>query len=257
MATTELLRFALLPFELRHDIWESHLPKDNDPAVQALIHHLANRILKMPRDRLSSDGSLGRYVHIRTKSDSAIDASAYASLLGCTESRVVALKDIRKLLLQRKDMKRWFKKREFQRYFPTLELDKFNGALIYTCNGITEPAGYHLEHVFWEPTSPPAPSPSSSPASVTEEMKEIPVPEVKEEKSEKKGGVEVKDETEEVHSVTESTKRKREPQEGDKFSKGEPDIDPASFQPLGEGVTWFDESDDEDDEPSPKRQKHE
>ncbi len=162
MAATMFTGFATLPYELRHAVWESLVPADDDPFIKSLIKGLASHILAMPRDRTYGAN------HLMTDADTTLifdvmrdccGPSPYTALSACTESRVVALKHVKKLLEQQKHMKDWLEKPRFP-YYPKLEVDKKEASLLYKCENIVgaENEGYHLENfIFWG-ASPPKPT---------------------------------------------------------------------------------------------------
>jgi hypothetical protein len=147
MAVT-LHRFGWLPYELRHQIWESHLPKLNQ--TRGHIRALAEHILALPRDTFWSRPNRqdGDWI-LKIKKQAR---SPYQELSSCHESRILVLKQVKKALENDPVLKKWINKPPFP-FHPKLILDLKAGALIYSCPKITE--GYHLEQlVFWEYTAP-------------------------------------------------------------------------------------------------------
>ncbi|KAF8849483.1 hypothetical protein BDZ45DRAFT_732198 [Acephala macrosclerotiorum] len=230
MATTTFHQFAFLPYEIRHDIWESLLPANADPFIIELINALASHILAIPESdnfhRLSDSeaGDLEEIVAL-TRSQSNIGDSPWADLAACSESRIVALKQVQKLLGQ-SSLSSWLKKPKFF-YQPKLKLDKMGGALMYQCKGFTDEwnGGYHLEmFVFWR-AAIRLPGAWIGPGQLLAST-------LYEEKMERKAAEgrvlralieEELEEAEEELSVSESKKRKWEAEE-DEFSNQEPEI---------------------------------
>jgi 2EXR family len=152
--------FYRLPYELRHNIWECHKPLDSDSSISDLIKAIGAYIYALPRDRFWD-----RTPDIRNKnrilSIQKEGPSPYQALAGCSESRVVALKQIKKLLEADPNFGGWLKNPGYpygKSNNPNLTLDVTKGELVYRCPKITDgmkDGCIHVEDlVFWEYTPP-------------------------------------------------------------------------------------------------------
>lgn len=146
-------QFSLLPYELRHEIWETLLPITTD----RLAAFIAIRILSLPRDNFWGATSRTFYNRVTLDVQSSVEEfarsyggpSPYAALAGSSESRAVALKHFLPILEEHEELKAWIAKRRFP-YFPKLVLDGKIGELKYVCSHITDKEGYSLnESIFW------------------------------------------------------------------------------------------------------------
>lgn len=147
MATT-LHTFGYLPWELRNAIWKLHMPSE----TLGFSGVLAKHILSLQGDNFWR----GSARHQPQREDYLLKyqqehISPYQELAGCTESRNLALKHMKKELDHDPLLSKWLKNPPFP-FRPTLKLDTTKGALIYSCRQIVE--NYHLEElVFWAPTA--------------------------------------------------------------------------------------------------------
>lgn len=111
MDTDTFHAFGNLPYELRHDIWDIH-----DPTGELICCHtaaLADHILALPHD----DAFWGTRTHWQKGDHDGkwilefLDKeSPYQGLSGCHESRILALKHVKKELEGQFFLKQWLKK---------------------------------------------------------------------------------------------------------------------------------------------------
>jgi hypothetical protein len=131
-----------------------------DPSVSDLIKAIGAYIYALPRDRFWD-----RTPDIRNKnrilSIQKEEPSPHQALAGCAESRVVALKQIKKLLEADPNFGGWLKNPGYpysKPNNPTLTLDVTKGELVYKCPKITggmKDGSFHVNDlVFWEYTPP-------------------------------------------------------------------------------------------------------
>jgi hypothetical protein len=145
--------FDKMPYEIRHKIWENLIPAKSSTNFHTGA--LADHILDLPHDDAFWRPQLRRKGGYCNEGDGSkwiletlYEESPYRPLSGCLESRIIALKHVKKLLEDETLLKKWLEKPSFP-YHPKLALDKTAGTLIYSCPGITEE--HHLEQlVFWE-----------------------------------------------------------------------------------------------------------
>ncbi|KUJ08785.1 uncharacterized protein LY89DRAFT_690788, partial [Mollisia scopiformis] len=141
MTSSSFNQFALLPWELRHQVWEGLLPANDDPLLRALTRAIASHILDFPRDKTfypvhqPSNGANHEDIFALIKNCGS--ASPYAALGGCAESRAVAFKHLRPLLENSKELKYWLTKRHSY-YSPKMVQDRKTQSLFYECKGITD-----------------------------------------------------------------------------------------------------------------------
>ena len=177
MAATTLSGFGPLPCELRHMVWEYYLPTQ----TSALIEKLASIILKMkPQDTGFWRGCAGAQWRPKSYNPHRLEerplfqqatpqetTPPYQELAGCVESRVLALKHIKKELEKHKDLSRWIRNPPFP-FRPKLILDNKNAALIYVCPEITD--GFHLEKTVFGPSSTPVATPETDEESMWSDL---------------------------------------------------------------------------------------
>jgi hypothetical protein len=136
------------------------MPSDSDSSVSDLIKAIATYIYALPRDRFwdrtPDIPNQNRILSIQIE-----EPSPYQALAGCSESRVIALKQIKKLLEAHLDFSEWLKNPGYpysKPNNPTLRLDVTKGELVYRCPKITDGMkdGSFLVNdlVFWEYTPP-------------------------------------------------------------------------------------------------------
>ncbi|KAH6711751.1 hypothetical protein BKA61DRAFT_611532 [Leptodontidium sp. MPI-SDFR-AT-0119] len=167
---TSFLGFARLPYELRHGIWERALPSASSKPMEFFIKCLVHLILSRPRDTFFGYGVPTKYDGTTIDDFMRGNPSAYAGLDACPESKVVALKHLKKLLHRQKDSWSWLANPKFPYSDPELILRKREGELIYRCERITD--GFDLtSFVFWKFSSDTKPkrTPAVSLANFEEE----------------------------------------------------------------------------------------
>ncbi|KAK0124056.1 hypothetical protein ONS95_009042 [Cadophora gregata] len=144
--STSFLGFPRLPFELRHSIWEDSLPSPKSHHTKHYIKCLAHLILSQPRDTFFGYGVPTKYDGTIINDFMGKNPSPYTNLAACAESRVVALKHVKKLLHRDKSLGSWLANPKFPYTDPKLVVRK-DGEMVYRCRNITD--GFDLEkYVF-------------------------------------------------------------------------------------------------------------
>ncbi|PVH74507.1 hypothetical protein DL98DRAFT_604307 [Cadophora sp. DSE1049] len=227
---TSFLGFARLPYELQHIVWVNALPSATSEHTKHYIKCLAYLILAQPRDTFFGYG-------VPTKYDGTIindfirnNPSPYADLNACPESRVVALKHVKKLLHRDKDLGSWLANPKFPYTDPELIVHQ-EGILVYRCQRISD--GFDLErYIFWE---------------------------VKRKEKAKRPGTRftTNDEYERWREEPDlkAMKQQQEPEEAKNRGEGEREFweDDETFTNIGgaESLPWDDDSDTEDNDVPP------
>lgn len=138
--------------------------------MEFFIKCLVHLILSRPRDTFFGYGVPTKYDGTTIDDFMRGNPSAYAGLDACPESKVVALKHLKKLLHRQKDSWSWLANPKFPYSDPELILRKREGELIYRCERITD--GFDLtSFVFWKFSSDTKPkrTPAVSLANFEEE----------------------------------------------------------------------------------------
>jgi len=174
MATT-FPGFPRLPGELRDKIWKECLPSQTPALGGELVARIlsfkhqdgfwrgSSRPQRLPKRHIPFTWRPSPRAQPQKKAVHELQQETtppYQRLAACIESRILALKQVKKELENDPQLAKWLKNPPFP-FRPKLELDTATGSLIYTCPQIVE--NYHLEKLVFRDTSTPLTSPSTRP----------------------------------------------------------------------------------------------